>query len=44
MMPWLQRLFCETCWKETIHRGRRVGLWEVYRCLQCETRKRYKVG
>jgi hypothetical protein len=44
MKTWLQRLFCETCWKETVHRGRQVRLWEIYVCLFCQTRKRYKVG
>lgn len=44
MKPWIQRLFCETCWKKTTHRGRQVGLWELYTCLICRTRRRYKIG
>lgn len=44
MKPWIQRLFCETCLKQTYHLGRRVGLWELYTCLVCHTRKAYKVA
>jgi hypothetical protein len=44
MNAWIQRLFCETCWRETNHRGRRVDLWELYTCLICRARKMYKVG
>ena len=44
MRPWVRFLFCETCWKETCHLGRQFGLWEVYTCLVCRTRKMYKVG
>lgn len=44
MRTWVQRQFCETCWQETDHRGRRAGLWEVYTCKICHRRKLYKVG
>lgn len=44
MNTWQQNLYCEHCNRETRHWGIRAGLWEIYTCMICRERKKYKVG